>query len=131
MIKMAHTCIRVLDDERSVDWYSRAFALEISDRLDFEDFRITFLVNRQTGYELELTLNKGRTEPYELGDGYGHIALIVDDVESTHRRLEKEGMSVGKIVNFKPSEELIARFFFATDPDGYKVEVIQKGGRFV
>lgn len=130
MAKMVHSCIRVLDDERSIGWYERAFGLTVADQLDFESFRLTYLSNAETGFELELTVNKDRTEPYDLGDGYGHLAVVVDDVDAHHAAMEKGGMDVGKLVDFAPAGELIARFFFATDPDGYKIEVIQKGGRF-
>ena len=130
MAKMIHSMIRVLDDEVSIDWYRRAFGLEIAEQLDFESFRLTYLANDETGFELELTLNKGRTEPYELGDGYGHLAVAVDDVDAEYARLQEEGMTVGKLIDFAPDGEVIARFFFVTDPDGYKIEVLQRAGRY-
>ena len=72
MAKAIHSMIRVLDEARSVDFYSRAFGLSVADRLDFEGFTLVYLSNPETSFELELTINKGRTEPYVLGDGYGH-----------------------------------------------------------
>ncbi|WFE91977.1 VOC family protein [Roseibium porphyridii] len=130
MAKMVHTCIRVLDDARSADWYKRAFDLEITDQLDFDAFRLTYLKNETTGFELELTLNKDRKTPYDLGDGYGHLAVTVADLDHDHSRLKMLGIEVGDIVDFAPAGERVARFFFATDPDGYKIEVIESGGRF-
>ena len=130
MAKMIHSMIRVLDDEKSIAWYREAFGFEIADQLDFESFRLTYLSNAETGFELELTLNKGRTEPYEIGDGYGHLAVVVDDLDAEYARLQEAGMAVGKLIDFAPDGKLVGRFFFVTDPDGYKIEVLQQGGRF-
>jgi lactoylglutathione lyase len=122
--------IRVLDETRSVDFYRRAFGLEVADRLDFPDFTLIYLSNREAAFALELTVNKGRTEPYELGTGYGHIAFVVDDLDAEHARFTEAGWSPRKLVTFETDGRLIARFFFVEDPDGYKIEVIQKHGRF-
>lgn len=130
MSKMVHSCIRVLDDARSIDWYKAAFDLKVADQLDFESFRLTYLSNAEAGFELELTLNKNRSTPYDLGDGYGHLAVVVDNVDVQHAAMAAKGMDVGDPVDFAPGGDPVARFFFATDPDGYKIEVIQKGGRF-
>ena len=130
MAKMIHSMIRVLDDARSIEFYGRAFGLDVADVLDFEKFRLTYLSNDTTGFELELTLNKGQTEPYDLGDGYGHLAVSVPDLEAEHRRLQDLGLAPRAIVEFAPDGERIARFFFIADPDGYQIEVIERGGRF-
>ncbi len=130
MAKMIHSMIRVLDDARSIEFYGRAFGLNVADVLDFEKFRLTYLSNDATGFELELTLNKGHTEPYDLGDGYGHLAVSVSDLETEHRRLQDLGLAPRAIVEFAPDGERIARFFFIADPDGYQIEVIERGGRF-
>ncbi|NGP17248.1 VOC family protein [Devosia aurantiaca] len=130
MAKLAHTMIRVIDEARSVDFYRRAFGLEIVNRLEFADFTLVYMAHELDGFELELTINHGRTEPYQLGDGYGHLAVVVDNLQAEHERFTAEGFTVGKVVDFKNGNVPVARFFFATDPDGYKIEVIQKGGRF-
>ncbi|MBO9402683.1 VOC family protein [Shimia sp. R9_3] len=130
MAKMVHSCIRVLEDDRSISWYKSAFDLDIVDQLDFESFRLTYLANKESGFELELTLNKGRTTPYELGDGYAHLAFVVEDVVAYHKTMIAKGLDVGELVEFAPDGELVARFFFATDPDGYKIEILQEAGRF-
>ncbi|MBU1334715.1 MAG: VOC family protein [Alphaproteobacteria bacterium] len=130
MAKLVHTMIRVVDEARSVGFYQKAFGLSVVDRLDFETFTLVYLAGDEVGFELELTINKGRAEPYELGNGYGHLAVVVDDVDAEHARFTAEGFTAGKLVDFRNGEVLVARFFFATDPDGYKIEVIQKGGRF-
>lgn len=131
MAKMIHSMIRVLDEGRSVDFYNKAFGLEIADRLDFESFTLVYLSNKETGFELELTINKGRSEPYDRGDGYGHLAVSVEDVDAEHKRLGDLGLSPRKLVDFAPGGEVIARFFFIEDPDGYEIEVLQRGGRYL
>ena len=130
MAKAIHMMVRVLDEARSLDFYKRAFALEVAERLDFPEFTLVYLTNAESPFEIELTINKGRTEPYELGNGYGHVAFVVDDLDVEHRRFEAEGLSPRKIVEFNHDGKQIARFFFVEDPDGYKIEVLQKLGHY-
>jgi lactoylglutathione lyase len=130
MAKAIHSMIRVLDENRSVDFYKTAFDLEIADRLDFDTFTLVYLRNREADFELELTINKDRTEAYALGDGYGHIAFCIDDLDAEHARFDKAGFNPRKIVEFNGDGALLARFFFVEDPDGYKIEVLQKHGRY-
>ncbi|RVC41698.1 lactoylglutathione lyase [Mesorhizobium sp. M4A.F.Ca.ET.090.04.2.1] len=130
MAKAIHSMIRVLNEARSVDFYRNAFGLDIADRLDFETFTLVYLSNPETSFELELTVNKGREQPYELGDGYGHLAVSVADLDSEHDRLGALGLNPKKIVEFDRDGARIARFFFIEDPDGYKIEVLQRGGQF-
>ncbi|MEO5755893.1 MAG: VOC family protein [Mesorhizobium sp.] len=130
MAKAIHSMIRVLDEARSVRFYQDAFGLDVADRLDLETFTLIYLCNAETGFELELTVNKGRQEPYVLGDGYGHLAVSVTDLDGEHDRLGALGLNPRKIVEFNRDGALIARFFFIEDPDGYKIEVLQRGGRF-
>lgn len=130
MAKCIHTMIRVLEEERSVAFYRKAFGLEVADRLDFPEFALVYLSNPEIGFEVELTVNKDRTEPYDLGDGYGHLAVSVEDLDAEHARFEAEGLGPRKLVEFAPAGERIARFFFVADPDGYQIEVIERGGRF-
>jgi lactoylglutathione lyase len=130
MAKAAHAMIRVLDEARSLAFYDKAFGLRLADRLDFPDFTLLYLVNDESPFELELTINKGRAEPYELGDGYGHIAFVVENLDAEHARFEAAGLKPRKIVAFEPQGKLIARFFFVEDPDGYKIEVVQRHGRY-
>ncbi|MER5173606.1 VOC family protein [Thioclava kandeliae] len=130
MTKFVHSMIRVTDEARSVAFYGKAFGLTVAERLDFEDFTLVYLSNDENDFELELTINKGTEAPYELGNGYGHAAFVVDDLEAEHARFEAEGFAPRKIVDFKNGAERVARFFFVADPDGYQIEVIGKGGRF-
>ncbi len=130
MAKAIHSMIRVLDEQKSLDFYRVAFGLDIAERLDFETFTLVYLANEESEFELELTINKDRTEPYMLGDGYGHLALSVSDLDNEHRRLTEAGLNPNKIVEFNRDGALLARFFFITDPDGYKIEVLQRHGRY-
>lgn len=130
MGKPVHSMIRVLDEQRSLDFYARAFGLEIADRLVFPDFALVYLRHPSAPFEVELTVNFDRQTPYALGDGYGHLAVVVDNLEAEHARFEREQLSPGPLCDFKHDGATLARFFFVTDPDGYKIEVIQRGGRF-
>ena len=130
MAKQIHSMIRVLDEDRSVQFYDTAFGLKVADRLDFPTFTLIYLSNPETEFELELTVNKNQTEPYDLGNGYGHLAVSVDDVDAEHARFEAEGLAPRKLVDFAPAGDTVARFFFVADPDGYQIEVLQRGGRF-
>jgi lactoylglutathione lyase len=128
--KAIHSMIRILDESRSVAFYDTAFGLKVADRLDFDSFTLIYLSNLESGFEMELTVNKGRTDPYTLGDGYGHFAVSVADVDAEHARITAAGLSPRKLVDFNNAGKRIARFFFIADPDGYQIEVVQRGGRF-
>lgn len=130
MAKAIHSMIRVLEEQRSIDFYQNAFQLSIADRLDFDSFTLIYLSNAENSFELELTVNKGTSEPYDLGNGYGHLALCVDDLDSEHTRFVELGYSPRDIVEFNKDGALLAKFFFVNDPDGYSIEVLQKHGRF-
>lgn len=127
---MIHVMIRVLDEPRSVEFYRQIFDVAVVDRLDFETFTLVYLSNSESTFELELTINKSRLEPYLLGDGYGHLAVSVDDLDAEHRRLTSLGLNPGKLVDFNHDGRKLARFFFVSDPDGYKIEVLQRFGRY-
>jgi len=131
MAKAIHSMIRVLDEARSVAFYQVAFGLTVAGRLDFDSFTLVYMSNAESTFELELTINKGRTEPYVLGDGYGHLAISVPDVAAEHVRLTAAGLAPRKLVDFAPGGTVIARFFFIADPDGYQIEVLQRGGRYL
>jgi lactoylglutathione lyase len=92
MAKPIHIMIRVLDEARAIDFYRRAFGLDVADRFVFDDFTLVYLRNREAHFEVELTVNHGRTKPYDHGDGYGHLAVVVDDLAAEHVRLANEGV---------------------------------------
>jgi lactoylglutathione lyase len=130
MAKLIHAMVRVLDEARSVDFYDNAFGLKVADRFDFDDFTLVYLRNPEVDFDVELTVNKGRTEPYLHGDGYGHVAFVVDDLDGEHERFEKLGLNPNPIKEFNRDGSLMARFFFVTDPDGYRIEMLQRHGRY-
>ena len=122
--------IRVLDEARSVAFYREAFGLEVADRIEFDDFTLIYLSNPEAAVELELTVNRGRTEPYAMGDGYGHLAVTVPDVAAEHARMTAAGLAPRPVVDLLRDGTRVARFFFVADPDGYRIEVLERGGRF-
>ena len=130
MAKIIHMMVRVLDEARSLEFYKKAFGFGVNHRLDFPDFTLVYLGNDESPFEVELTINKGRAEPYELGTGYGHFAVVVDDIEGERRRFEAEGLKPRKLVDMTHEGRVTARFFFVEDPDGYKIEVLQKRGHY-
>ncbi len=130
MAKMIHSMIRVADEARSVAFYRTAFGLEVADRFVFDGFTLVYLSHAQTGFELELTINEGQSGAYDLGTGYGHLAVSVNDVDAEQARLASAGLNVGEVKTLSHPSGFSARFFFATDPDGYRIEVLQRGGRF-
>ncbi|MEX3316700.1 VOC family protein [Sulfitobacter sp. PS-8MA] len=130
MAKLAHSMIRVLDEAASVKFYDEVFGLKIADRLDFDSFTLIYLRDGTGDFELELTVNKDRDTPYDLGDGYGHLAFVVADLAAARATAMQAGAEPREIVDFRPAGETVAKFFFVADPDGYQIEVIEKGGRF-
>ena len=130
MAKAIHTMIRVKDEGRSVGFYRDALDLSVADRFDFDDFTLVYLRNPEADFELELTVNKGRDESYNHGDGYGHLAVTVDDLNAEHERVARLGLAPTPVKEFHRDGALMARFFFLQDPDGYKIEVLQKHGRY-
>ena len=130
MAKMIHSMIRVFDEARSVAFYGQAFGLEVADRFAFDSFTLIYLRGQDSTFELELTVNAGRTEPYALGDGYGHLAVAVEDLQAEHARMEQAGLSPGQMRTIEHEGKPLGRFFFVKDPDGYSIEVLQRGGRF-
>ena len=122
--RMLHTCIRVLDLERSIDFYRRAFGFDLSRRREFPEgkFTLAFMTAPGGGFELELTHNHDRSEPYQVGDGYSHLAVGVADLEAAHRRHRELGFDP-KPLKGLPGQP--ANFYFLADPDGYWIEVVR------
>ena len=131
MAKAIHMMIRVLEEARSVAFYERAFGLAVADRFGFDGFTLVYLRNKDADFEVELTINHDRKEPYNLGDGYGHVAFAVDDLAVTHAHFESAGIKPTPVKEFFRDGALLAKFCFVQDPDGYKIEVLQKHGRYV
>ena len=130
MAKVIHSMIRVRDLDASMKFYETAFGLKPADRFDFDGFTLVYLRNPENDFEIELTWNHGRAEPYSHGDGYGHVAVAVPDLESEHRRFTQSGLNPNPVKEFHRDGALMAKFFFVQDPDGYKIEVLQRHGRY-
>ena len=128
--KAVHSMIRIRDEARSVAFYKAAFGLEVADRFDFPTFTLVYLSNAESAFELELTINKDQASAYDLGNGYGHLAVVVADVDVARAEAVKAGVPATECRDFQHEGTTLARFFFMTDPDGYKIEVIRRGGRF-
>ena len=123
-----HTCIRSLDIEASLRFYS-LLGYEQRGRLVFESAYNVYLGLPGDGDTLELTVNVGRTEPYDLGDGYNHMALVVDDLDALLARLAAAGIEPEKPPYAPGGREEVGRICFVRDPDGYRIELID-GGAF-
>jgi len=131
MQKIIHSMIRVMDLEKSMKFYEDVLALKETHRLDFPDFALVYLKNDDNDFEIELTLNKGRTERYTHGTGYGHIGVVVADAAAKHAALTAAGYECADVKEFKRGDKLLARFFFIQDPDGYKIEMLERHGHYV
>jgi len=129
-MRMLHTMLRVGDLERSLRFYTEVLGMQLLRRKDYPSGRFTLAF---VGYGeesdhtvLELTHNWD-IDHYALGDGYGHIALGVDDIHATCAAIaEKGGRVVREPGPMKHGSTVIA---FVEDPDGYKVELIQLASR--
>jgi lactoylglutathione lyase len=126
--RILHTMLRVLDLEKSLDFYTRLLGMKLLRRTDYEGGRFTLAF---VGYGsesdtavIELTHNWDQTEPYTIGSGYGHIAIGVPDIHATCDRLAAEGVRIPRPPGpMKHGSTVIA---FIEDPDGYKVELIER-----
>jgi lactoylglutathione lyase len=123
-VELVHTCYRITDPERSVAFYE-ALGLEKRRELPIRDEAMNYFlgVPGQDSPELELTHNFG-VDSYELGTGYGHVALTVEDLDGTLERLAGQGI--------EPEREPYtvreggSRLCFVRDPDGYRIELIER-----
>jgi lactoylglutathione lyase len=123
--ELIHTCYRVLDLDRSVAFYERLGFEELRRMAIGDDATNCFMGLPGDGARLELTFNHGQAEPYEIGSGYGHIAITVDDLDATLERLAGEGIEPER-----PPYTVRdggSRICFVRDPDDYRVELIERG----
>lgn len=130
MSRIIHTMIRVLDLDRSVRFYADLLGLRESHRLEFPDFTLVYLRGEASDFEVELTWNRGQEQPYTHGSGYGHIAAVVEDAHAERARLAALGYHPGEVKEFRRGDELLARFFFVQDADGYKIEMLERHGHY-
>lgn len=122
---MIHICYRVLDLEASEQFYRKAFGFEVGRKKDFPDggFTLSYLVCPGLPFELELTYNYDRQEPYTIGDGYSHLAVGVEDLEASHQRHTELGLEPTPVKGLTAGKGM---FYFLTDPDGFRVEVVRR-----
>ncbi len=126
--RFLHTMIRVLDLDRSIDFYTRHLGMQVLRRSDYPEGKFT---NVFVGYGdenenavIELTHNWDQEQPYEHGDAFGHLAVSVPDIYATCDVMEKEGVSISRKPGpMKHGSTVIA---FIEDPDGYKIELIER-----
>ena len=120
MIKFNHFNFNVLDLDKSLDFYKKALGLEPVRVKDAEDgsFRLVYLGDGLTEFQLELTWLRDRTEPYDLGDNEIHLAFVVEDFDAAHALHEK----MGCICYENPGMGI----YFISDPDGYWLEIVPK-----
>src|SRR6266567_9603599 len=128
--KLIHAMVRVRELGRSLQFYERAFGLHEIHRIEFPDFTLVYLRNDASEFELELTWNRGHEEAYVLGDGYGHLAVSVADLAAARVEMEGAGVALGPVRELVRDGNALARFFFIADPDGYRIEVIERAGHY-
>jgi lactoylglutathione lyase len=126
-VSLIHTCYRILDIDRSVEFYE-ALGFRETGRLPIRDEAINVFMNLPDDGDqprLELTYNIGRDEPYEIGSGYGHIAITTPDIDQTLALLKDQGIEPER-----PPYSVRdggSRLCFVRDPDGYRIELIERG----
>jgi|SRR5450759_4398666 lactoylglutathione lyase len=123
---LIHTCYRITDIDRSVAFY-RALGFEEIGRLPIRDEAINVFMNQPGDGDsprLELTYNIGHTEPYDIGTGYGHIAITEHDLDVTLARLAELGIEPEKPPY--TVRESGPRLCFVRDPDSYRIELIER-----
>ena len=125
-MSLIHTCYRITDIDRSVAFYE-ALGFEEKRRAPIRDEAINVFMNLpEDGEEprLELTFNHGRTEPYDLGSGYGHIAITTGDLDRTLAKLRDQGIEPER-----PPYRIREggnRLCFVRDPVGYRIEILER-----
>ena len=124
-----HTCYRILDPEKSIDFYTNKIGLKLVGEMHFDTAANYFFALEEDVSEpmLELTHNHNQTEPYEMGNGYSHVAFTVDDLEKTVSKLEEEGVEVALQPKTMTVEGHDYKIAFVVDPDGYRIELIERG----
>ncbi len=120
---LLHACIRVLDLEASKKFYTEVFDFQVTREKDYPDdkFTISYLAVPGSPFEIELTYNY-ESDPYEIGNGFSHLALGVDDLDAVYEKAKESGYEMTELKSLPGSDN---RYFFITDPDGYRLEVMK------
>jgi lactoylglutathione lyase len=127
-MKQIHTCVRVVDIDASIRFYE-ALGFEKRGKLQFKTAYNIYMGLPGDGDTLELTVNEGRQEPYDLGEGYNHIAITVDDIHATVSQLAEQGIEPERPPYPPGDRPELGPICFVQDPDGYRIELID-GGAF-
>ncbi len=124
-----HTCYRILDPARSEDFYVNKLGLKKVGEMDLGSATNHFFALEEDPSHpmLELTHNHDQTEPYDKGNGYAHVAFTVDDLEDTVESLKGQGVTVTLEPKTLTADGNDYRIAFIEDPDGYKIELVQRG----
>ena len=124
-----HTCYRIRDPQKSEDFYVNKLGMKKVGEMDLGSATNHFFALEEDPSEpmLELTHYHDRTEPYDKGDGYAHVAFVVDDLEETVSRLKEQGVNVTLEPKTLTADGNDYRISFIEDPDGYKIELVQRG----
>ena len=123
MSELIHTCYRITNIDKSVDFYTKLGFEEVG-RIPIRDEATNvFMGLPDDGPRLELTYNHGKDDPYEIGTGYGHIAVRVDDLDATLESLAKDGVEPEKPPY--SVREGGSRLCFVRDPDDYRIELLE------
>jgi lactoylglutathione lyase len=123
---LVHTCVRVRDIDASLRFY-RTLGFEERGRLNFDSAYNVYMGLPGDGDRVELTVNVGREEPYDLGDGYNHVAVTVEDIDAALASLAEIGVQPEKPPYRPGDRDDLPRIAFVPDPDGYRVELIDGG----
>jgi len=126
--RFLHTMIRVRDLDVSIDFYTSHLGMQVLRRTDYPEGKFTNVFvgygGEDTASVVELTHNWDRDQEYDLGDGFGHLAIAVPDIYAVCDEMEKEGVPIPRKPGpMKHGTTVIA---FIEDPDGYKIELIEK-----
>jgi len=126
--RFLHTMIRVLDLDKSIDFYTRHLGMQVLHRSDYPEGKFTNVFvgygDEATNPMVELTHNWDKDGAYDLGDAFGHLAVAVPDIYAACDAMEKEGVSIPRKPGpMKHGTTVIA---FIEDPDGYKIELIER-----
>jgi lactoylglutathione lyase len=127
--RLLHTMIRVFDLDKSIDFYTRLMGMKLLRKREVPPGRYTLAFvgygDEDEASVIELTYNWDQKEPYAMGSGYGHMAIGVKDAYGLCERLKGEGVKIPRPPG--PLQHGTTVIAFVEDPDGYKIEIIQRG----
>jgi lactoylglutathione lyase len=123
-MKLAHTMLRVSDPEKVIEFYEKAFDLELKRKKEMDTFTLYFLGHPDQTAELELTYNHGEDSRYEKGEGFGHIAIHTPEGTTLQEAYDRAVEAGGE--DYRPPAECPGNYAFVKDPEGYEVEILAR-----